>query len=152
MPSDTKFVYNKYIGWQKAYCFDRRIGNEEITSLIRELEEYSNLNLMADQNDTPEILDGEVATISFDDGDCEWAGHENEGPHTCIIVSIYSENKDSDEETIYSLDQTIIVGTKHKYKKNIVTNEVEKCLNDFFKTIVTNEVEKCLNDFFKTKN
>ena len=93
----SRFVSNPYIGFQKIFCFDYQLSNDDFIGFVRLLEKETGLKLMADKEG--DILNGFVTMCPQFGLQCTWGDHFKEGDHTSVILSLYDKDKEPNEES-----------------------------------------------------
>lgn len=116
----SRFVANPYIGFQKVFCFNGQLNNDDFIVFIRLLEKYTQLKLIADTEN--EILNGFVTMCPQFGLQCTWGDHFKEGDHTSVIVSLYDKDKAPNEESMTT------------FQKVEVTSQLKDAMDMAYKT------------------
>lgn len=114
-----QFVINPYVGFQKVFCFDKRLTIDEFIVFIRTLEFKTGLHFIADKPD--DLLHGFATMCPMIGSKCTWGDHFKEGDHTSIILSLYDKDKEPNEES------------EATFRKVEVTEELEEHIDMAYK-------------------
>lgn len=107
IPQSADVIYNAHASVHLGYFLPRIVDQKEFLDIIHQIEEKTNLNIMAYQDKVPEKLQGFLSMV-------------RKGGETIFFLSLYQKEKDSDEESI------------HKFEVTPLTPELEKRIDEAF--------------------